>query len=56
MIRAQYERWNGSGYPDGLIGEVIRLGARIFHACAAFHAMSTGRPYRAALPEEIVVR
>ncbi len=56
IIRAQYERWNGGGYPDGLIGEVIPLGARILHACAAFHAMSTDRPYRPALPEEAVVR
>ncbi len=56
IIRAQYERWNGSGFPDGLIGEAIPLGARILHACAAFHAMSTDRPYRPALSEEAVVR
>jgi HD-GYP domain-containing protein (c-di-GMP phosphodiesterase class II) len=56
IIRGQYERWNGGGYPDGLIGEAIPLGARILHACAAFHAMSTDRPYRPALPEEAVVR
>jgi hypothetical protein len=49
IIRAQYERWNGSGYPDGLAGETIPLGGRIIHACAAFHAMASGRPYRPAI-------
>ena len=49
IIRAQYERWNGSGYPDGLAGETIPLGGRIIHACAAFHAMMSDRPYRPAI-------
>ena len=49
IIRAQYERWNGSGYPDGLAGEKIPLGGRIIHACAAFHAMASGRSYRPAI-------
>ncbi|HEX9094879.1 MAG TPA: HD domain-containing phosphohydrolase [Candidatus Dormibacteraeota bacterium] len=49
IIRAQYERWNGSGYPDGLAGERIPLGGRIIHACAAFHAMASGRAYRPAI-------
>ncbi|MEA2633781.1 MAG: hypothetical protein QOH92_548 [Chloroflexota bacterium] len=49
VIRAQYERWNGSGYPDGLAGERIPLGGRIIHACAAFHAMASGRTYRPAI-------
>jgi len=49
IIRAQYERWNGSGYPDGLAGEAIPLGGRIIHACAAFHAMASDRPYRRAI-------
>jgi putative methionine-R-sulfoxide reductase with GAF domain len=49
IIRAQYERWNGSGYPDGLAGETIPLGGRIIHACAAFHAMMSDRPYRPAV-------
>jgi HD-GYP domain-containing protein (c-di-GMP phosphodiesterase class II)/putative methionine-R-sulfoxide reductase with GAF domain len=56
IVRSQYERWNGSGYPDGLAGESIPLGGRIIHACAAFHAMSTERPYRPALSMEQVIR
>lgn len=56
IVRAQYERWNGSGYPDGLAGERIPLGGRIIHACAAFHAMSSERPYRAALSTDQVIR
>jgi hypothetical protein len=45
VIRAQYERWNGSGYPDGLAGPAIPLGARILHVCAAFQGMTTDRPH-----------
>jgi hypothetical protein len=56
MIRAQYERWNGSGYPDGLAGETIPLGGRIIHVCAAFHAMSSDRPYRPAIATDQIAR
>jgi HD-GYP domain-containing protein (c-di-GMP phosphodiesterase class II)/putative methionine-R-sulfoxide reductase with GAF domain len=56
IVRAQYERWNGSGYPDGLAGETIPLGGRIIHVCAAFHAMSSERPYRPALSRDQVIR
>ena len=56
IVRAQYERWNGSGYPDGLAGETIPLGGRIIHVCAAFHAMSSGRPHREALSTDQVIR
>ena len=56
IVRAQYERWNGSGYPDGLAGESIPLGGRIIHVCAAFHAMSSERPYRPALSPDQVIR
>jgi putative methionine-R-sulfoxide reductase with GAF domain len=55
IVRAQYERWNGSGYPDGLAGETIPLGGRIIHVCAAFHAMSTNRPYRPALTTDQII-
>ena len=55
IIRAQYERWNGSGYPDGLAGEKIPLGGRIIHACAAFHAMASNRPYRLAIRLDQVI-
>jgi HD-GYP domain-containing protein (c-di-GMP phosphodiesterase class II)/putative methionine-R-sulfoxide reductase with GAF domain len=56
IVRAQYERWNGSGYPDGLAGESIPLGGRIIHVCAAFHAMSSERPYRPSLSMDQVIR
>jgi hypothetical protein len=55
IIRAQYERWNGSGYPDGLAGETIPLGGRIIHACAAFHAMMSDRPYRPAIGVDQII-
>jgi HD-GYP domain-containing protein (c-di-GMP phosphodiesterase class II) len=44
-----HERWDGKGYPDGLKGEQIPLSSRIVHACDAWHAMSSDRPYRKAL-------
>ncbi len=52
IVRSCHERWDGSGYPDGLVGEQIPLEARIIFACDAFHAMTTDRPYRAALPHD----
>jgi HD-GYP domain-containing protein (c-di-GMP phosphodiesterase class II) len=48
-VRAAHERWDGTGYPDGLVGEEIPLGARILLACDAYEAMTTERPYRPAL-------
>ncbi len=50
LIRSAHERWDGHGYPDGLGGDEIPLGARIIAACDAFHAMTSDRPYRDALP------
>jgi putative nucleotidyltransferase with HDIG domain len=50
VIRSCHERWDGSGYPDGLTSEKIPLVARIVACCDAFNAMTTDRPYRAALP------
>jgi len=44
-----HERWDGRGYPDGLAGEEIPVEARIVFVCAAYHAMTTDRPYRARL-------
>jgi putative nucleotidyltransferase with HDIG domain len=49
-IRHHHERWDGSGYPDGLEGELIPLGARIIAVADAFDAMTSDRVYRAALP------
>ena len=48
-VRHERERWDGSGYPDGLAGEAIPLASRVVQACEAFHAMTTDRPYRRAL-------
>jgi diguanylate cyclase (GGDEF)-like protein len=47
IVRSTHERWDGTGYPDGLAGDRIPLGARIVAVCAAFAAMTSERPYRA---------
>ncbi|HEY7875562.1 MAG TPA: HD-GYP domain-containing protein, partial [Actinomycetota bacterium] len=52
VIRHHHERWDGKGYPDGLAGEQIPLGARIVAVCDSFDAMTTNRPYRAAMTAE----
>ena len=49
LVRWSHERFDGSGYPDGLSGEDIPLGARIICACDAFDAMISDRPYRSAM-------
>jgi diguanylate cyclase (GGDEF)-like protein len=49
IVRHEHERWDGEGYPDGLSGEDIPLGARIVLVCDAFHAMTSDRPYRTAM-------
>jgi putative nucleotidyltransferase with HDIG domain len=46
LVRHHHERWDGRGYPDGLAGEAIPLGARIFAVADAFDAMTSHRPYR----------
>jgi HD-GYP domain-containing protein (c-di-GMP phosphodiesterase class II) len=51
IVRSCHERWDGKGYPDGRSGEDIPLVARIVALCDAYNAMTTDRPYRAALPE-----
>jgi putative nucleotidyltransferase with HDIG domain len=56
IVRASHERWDGKGYPDGLRGEEIPLESRIVFVCDAFHAMTTNRPYREALPEKEAIR
>lgn len=45
LVRSSHERWDGDGYPDGLAGEEIPLGARIILVCDAFDAMRRERPY-----------
>lgn len=53
IIRHHHERWNGSGYPDGLVGESIPLGARMIAVADVYDAMTSDRPYRRALPHEV---
>jgi two-component system cell cycle response regulator len=48
LIRSSHERLDGSGYPDGLSGEGISLGARIIAVCVAYDAMTSARSYRTA--------
>jgi HD-GYP domain-containing protein (c-di-GMP phosphodiesterase class II) len=52
IVRHDHERWDGTGYPDGLRGPQIPVGARIVLVVDAFHAMISDRPYREAMPEE----
>jgi len=51
IVRATHERWDGTGYPDGLAGREIPVEARIVFACDAFEAMTADRPYRKAMSE-----
>jgi putative two-component system response regulator len=50
IIRHHHERWDGSGYPDGLQGEAIPLTARVLQVVDVYDAITTDRPYRRALP------
>jgi diguanylate cyclase (GGDEF)-like protein len=52
LVRHEHERWDGSGYPDGLEGADIPTGSRIIFACDAYNAMITARPYRAPMSHE----
>jgi putative nucleotidyltransferase with HDIG domain len=50
IVRSHHEAWDGSGYPDGLKGEDIPIGARVLTAVDCFDALASDRPYRKALP------
>lgn len=52
IVRSHHERWDGKGYPDGLVGEKIPLLARIVAIADAFDAMISNRPYRSGLTME----
>ena len=54
-IRHHHERWDGKGYPDGLAGEGIPLGARVIAVADSYDAMTSDRPYRKALPADIAL-
>ncbi len=51
FVRSTHERYDGTGYPDGLHGEQIPLPAMIVFACGSYHAMISRRPYAPAMPE-----
>ena len=55
LVRSSQERWDGSGYPDGLRTTETPIGARIIGACDAYHAMRAPQPYRPALTREQAV-
>jgi len=55
-ILHHHERWDGTGYPEGLKGEEIPLEARILAIADSFAAMTSARPYRSALPQEEIVK
>jgi HD-GYP domain-containing protein (c-di-GMP phosphodiesterase class II) len=52
IVRSCHERWDGTGYPDGLKGEEIPLESRIVFAADTYNAMTTDRPYRPAMTRE----
>lgn len=57
FVRGHHEHWDGSGYPDGLKGEQIPLGARIICAAEIYDALTTARPYQPIMtPDEAVER
>ena len=56
IIRAAHERWDGGGYPDHVAGDDIPLAARVLLVCDAYHAMTSDRPYRRAMPPKRALR
>jgi HD-GYP domain-containing protein (c-di-GMP phosphodiesterase class II) len=55
IVRSCHEHWDGQGYPDGLAGIEIPVIARIVCCCDAYNAMTTDRPYRRALTQEVAL-
>ena len=57
MVKSHHERWDGTGYPDGLRGDEIPIGGRIIAAAEVFDALTTARPYQDKMtPEQAVER
>jgi putative nucleotidyltransferase with HDIG domain len=54
-VKSHHEKWNGSGYPDGLKGEEIPLAGRIIALADTYDAMTSTRPYRTALTHEVAI-
>jgi len=55
FVRSHHERWDGKGYPDGLAGETIPIGARIIGAVEIYDALTTSRPYQEKMLPELAV-
>ena len=56
IVRHHHEHYDGSGYPDGLVGEAIPIGSRIVLVADAFNAITTDRPYRKARSKNEALR
>ncbi len=56
IVRHHHENWNGKGYPDGLSGAEIPIGARILSVVDCFDALTSDRPYRPRLPDKEAIR
>ena len=56
IVRQHHEKWDGTGYPDGLAGLQIHPHARIFAVADVYDAIISDRPYRAGFPPDKVVR
>ena len=52
MVKSHHERWDGTGYPDGLRGEEVPLGGRVIAAAEVFDALTTSRPYQDKMTPE----
>jgi diguanylate cyclase (GGDEF)-like protein/putative nucleotidyltransferase with HDIG domain len=56
LVRSHHERWDGSGYPSGLRGEQIPIGARVLSVVDCFDALTSERPYRPAISKDAAIR
>ena len=56
LVRHVHERWDGSGHPDKLKGDDIPAGSRVIAVASTFEAMTSDRPYRRRLPEEVALK